>query len=74
LQHLAADKVNGVAEAIETAGATIAAYSLDLNPIEQAFAKLTSALHEAAARTANAVACGSDQRRRAASSSGVNGM
>ena len=46
--------VNGVADAIEAAGATIRylpAYSPDLNPIEQAFAKLKSALRKGAART-----------------------
>ena len=46
--------MNGVADAIEAAGATIRylpAYSPDLNPIEQAFAKLKSALRKGAART-----------------------
>jgi transposase len=54
LDNLRSHKVNGVAEAIEAAGATIRylpAYSPDLNPIEQAFAKLKSALRKGAART-----------------------
>jgi transposase len=54
LDNLRPHKVNGVAEAIQAAGATIRylpAYSPDLNPIEQAFAKLKSALRKGAART-----------------------
>jgi len=54
LDNLRPHKVNGVADAIEAAGATIRylpAYSPDLNPIEQAFAKLKSALRKGAART-----------------------
>jgi transposase len=50
----AAYKVNGVAEAIEAAGTTIRylpAYWPDLNPIEQPFAKLKSALRKGAARS-----------------------
>jgi transposase len=49
LDNLRPHKVNGVAEAIEATGATIRylpAYSPDLNPIEQAFAKLKSALRK----------------------------
>mgnify|MGYP006325206021 CR=1 FL=1 len=43
MDNLASHKVKGVKEAIEQAGATVRylpAYSPDLNPIEQAFAKL----------------------------------
>ena len=52
--NLTAHKVAGVPEAIEVAGATfrlLPAYSPDLNPIEQAFSKLKSALRKGAART-----------------------
>lgn len=54
MDNLASHKVKGVKEAIEQAGATLRylpAYSPDLNPIEQAFAKLKAALRKAAART-----------------------
>jgi transposase len=54
MDNLASHKVAGVKEAIERAGATLRylpAYSPDLNPIEQAFAKLKAALRKAAART-----------------------
>ena len=54
MDNLPAHKVAGVREAIERAGATLRylpAYSPDLNPIEQAFAKLKAALRKAAART-----------------------
>ena len=54
LDNLASHKVKGVKEAIEQAGATVRylpAYSPDLNPIEQAFAKLKAALRKTAART-----------------------
>jgi transposase len=54
LDNLRPHKVSGVAEAIEATGATIRylpAYSPDFNPIEQAFAKLKSALRKGAART-----------------------
>jgi len=54
MDNLASHKVKGVKEAIEQAGATVRylpAYSPDLNPIEQAFAKLKAALRKAAART-----------------------
>jgi transposase len=50
-------KVAGVKEAIERPGATLRylpAYSPDLNPIEQAFAKLKAAIRKAAARTFDA--------------------
>ena len=46
--------VEGIAEAIAAAGASILylpPYSPDLNPIEQLFAKLKAALRKAAART-----------------------
>lgn len=52
--NLSAHKVAGVREAIEATGATLRylpAYSPDLNPIEQAFAKLKAHLRAAAART-----------------------
>ena len=54
LDNLAAHKVEGVAEAIAAAGASILylpPYSPDLNPIEQVFAKLKALLRKAAART-----------------------
>jgi transposase len=54
MDNLASHKVAGVKEAIERAGATLRylpAYSPDLNPIEQAFAKLKASLRKAAART-----------------------
>ena len=52
--NLASHKVQGVAEAIATHGATLhylPAYSPDLNPIEMAFAKLKALVRQAAART-----------------------
>ena len=58
LDNLRTHKVDGVREAIETAGATLRylpAYSPDLNPIEQAFAKLKAALRKGAARTVTAL-------------------
>ncbi len=54
MDNLAAHKVAGVREAIATAGAStlyLPAYSPDLNPIEQLFAKLKALLRKAAART-----------------------
>ena len=54
MDNLRAHKVDGVRELIEATGATLRylpAYSPDLNPIEQAFAKLKAALRRAAART-----------------------
>ena len=51
---LAAHKVAGVRAAIEATGAALLylpPYSPDLNPIEQAFAKLKALLRKAAART-----------------------
>ena len=52
--NLSTHKVAGVRETIAAAGATLRylpAYSPDLNPIEQAFAKLKAHLRAAAART-----------------------
>jgi transposase len=54
LDNLASHKVAGVREAIEAVGATLVylpPYSPDLNPIEQAFAKLKALLRKLAART-----------------------
>ena len=54
LHNLGAHKVDGVRAAIETAGARLLflpPYSPDLNPIEQAFAKLKALLRTVAART-----------------------
>ena len=58
LDNLAAHTVDGVAQAIAAAGASILylpAYSPDLNPIEQLFAKLKALLRKAAARTKEAL-------------------
>ena len=54
MDNLAAHKVAGVREAIEARGASLRylpPYSPDLNPIEQAFAKLKALLRKAAERT-----------------------
>jgi len=54
MDNLAAHKVSGVRDAIETAGARVLylpPYSPDLNPIEQVFAKLKALLRKAAQRT-----------------------
>ena len=54
MDNLPAHKVAGVREAIEARGAELRylpAYSPDLNPIEQAFAKLKALLRKAAERT-----------------------
>jgi transposase len=54
LDNLASHKVAGVREAIERCGARLVylpPYSPDLNPIEQAFAKLKALLRKLAART-----------------------
>jgi transposase len=54
LDRLPAHKVAGVREALQAAGASLLylpAYSPDLNPIEQLFAKLKALLRTAAART-----------------------
>lgn len=58
MDNLGSHKVAGVREAIEAAGATLLylpPYSPDLNPIEQAFAKLKALLRKAAARTLDAL-------------------
>jgi transposase len=54
MDNLAAHKVKGVRKAIEAQGAELLylpPYSPDLNPIEQAFAKLKALLRKAAERT-----------------------
>ncbi len=54
MDNLASHKIDGVRQAIEAAGAALLylpPYSPDLNPIEQAFAKLKARLRTAAART-----------------------
>jgi len=54
MDNLASHKVDGIRQAIEGAGATLIylpPYSPDLNPIEQAFAKLKTLLRRAAARS-----------------------
>lgn len=54
MDNLPSHKVTGVQEAIEACGASLIylpPYSPDLNPIEQAFAKLKALLRKAAART-----------------------
>jgi transposase len=58
MDNLSSHKVAGVREAIETAGATLRllpAYSPDLNPIEQAFAKLKTLLRSRAMRSVEAL-------------------
>ncbi len=58
MDNLGAHKVAGVAEAIGAAGASLLylpPYSPDLNPIEQAFAKLKALLRAAGARTTEAL-------------------
>jgi transposase len=54
MDNLAAHKVSGIREAIEAQGAELRylpPYSPDLNPIEQAFAKLKALLRKAAERS-----------------------
>ena len=54
MDNLAAHKVDGIRTAIEARGAELRylpPYSPDLNPIEQAFAKLKALLRKAAERT-----------------------
>lgn len=54
MDNLRTHKVDGVRQAIEAVGASVRylpAYSPDLNPIEQAFAKLKALLRKAAERT-----------------------
>lgn len=56
--NLRAHKVTGVREAIEARGASLVflpAYSPDLNPIENAFAKLKALVRKAAPRTRDAL-------------------
>ena len=56
--NLASHKVDGVRQAIKTAGASILylpAYSPDLNPIEQVFSKIKSLLRKAAERSLDAL-------------------
>ncbi|MFC7544616.1 IS630 family transposase [Siccirubricoccus deserti] len=58
MDNLAAHKVAGVREAIRAARAhlmLLPAYSPDLNPIEQAFAKLKAGLRKTGARTREAL-------------------
>jgi transposase len=58
MDNLRTHKIDGVRQAIETAGAKVRdlpAYSPDLNQIEQAFAKLKAALRKGAARTIEAL-------------------
>jgi len=58
LNNLPAHKIAGAAAAIRAAGASLLplpAYSPDLNPIEQVFAKLKALLRKAAARTQDAL-------------------
>jgi transposase len=54
MDNLAAHKVEGIRALIEAVGATLIylpPYSPDLNPIEQAFAKLKALLRKAAERS-----------------------
>jgi transposase len=58
MDNLSSHKVAGVREAIEACGASLVylpPYSPDLNPIEQAFAKLEALLRKAAARIVEAL-------------------
>ena len=58
MDNLGSHKVAGVQEAIEAAGATqrfLPAYSPDLDPIEQVFAKLKSTLRKMAHQTVDAL-------------------
>ena len=58
MDNLAAHKVDGIRRAIEARGATLLylpPYSPDLNPIENAFAKLKAHVRKAAARTIEAL-------------------
>ncbi len=58
MDNLAAHKVDGVRRAIEACGATLLylpPYSPDLNPIENAFAKLKAHVRKLAARTIEAL-------------------
>ncbi len=58
MDNLPAHKVAGIKEAITAAGASLLylpAYSPDLNPIEQLFAKLKALLRKVAARARDAL-------------------
>lgn len=58
MDNLSSHKVEGIAQAIEARGAKLCylpPYSPDLNPIEQAFAKLKALLRKAAARSIEAL-------------------
>ena len=58
MDNLAAHKVAGVRQAIEAGGAELRylpPYSPDLNPIENAFAKLKAHVRKSAARTLDAL-------------------
>ena len=58
MDNLGAHKVKGVRQAIEVVGAELRylpPYSPDMNPIQQAFAKLKALLRSAAARTIDAL-------------------
>lgn len=58
LDNLSSHKVPGIEEAIQAVGATLRylpPYSPDLNPIENAFAKLKALLCKAATRTSSAL-------------------
>ena len=58
LDNLASHKVHGVRQAIEARGATLwflPPYSPDLNPIEQAFAKLKALIRKTAPRSREAL-------------------
>ena len=58
MDNLRTHKVDGVAAALRAVGASVRylpAYSPDLNPIEQAFAKLKAALRKGAKRTVKTV-------------------
>lgn len=58
MDNLGSHKVDGVRQAIETAGAKLLylpPYSPDLNPIEQFFSKLKAYLRKVAARTIHAL-------------------
>ena len=64
MDNLSAHKVNGVRQLIEAAGAELLylpPYSPDLNPIEQAWAKLKQFLRSLKARTAEALEQGVSQ-------------
>ena len=58
MDNLSSHKIAGVRQAIEAAGASqrfLPAYSPDLDPIEQVFAKLKNALRKMARRTVDAL-------------------